>query len=448
MHLKFMEWSRTYGDIFSIKIGSSTMVVLSSPTAIKEVVDRNSWAANSRPPNYLARLAAGGYHILFAADKHPNSGCLAKSEKDNCAVLLLYKRLAPSASPHSGELYELMTHPENFSDSIRRYTHSIAMIASYGRRVPSFASPKMQGFYQMLHRFLHIPLPGVYPPIDLVPVLKYLPERWAPWLAVCRRSKSEMAAFHLEHCGPAEEPPVNRGEGESFMSSISKMDLSQEEYDAFSYTGFTLVEAGSHPTTAFLLSLILILAVYPERQERARQEIEAVVGTARLPELEDFKHLPFVEALIKEVIRIRPSFPTGVPHFTTEEIRAGLSYKNYVVPKDTTIVLNIYSIFHNPDIYEDPEVFNPERYMQSEHGTRPGMDTDFRDNFLFGAGRRICPGQSVAQATIRLATMRLIWAFSFSSAVDPKTEQPIGRELHFYDQASRCKRRSVTVVRV
>jgi hypothetical protein len=86
----------------------------------------------------------------------------------------------------------------------------------------------------MLHRFLHIPLPGVYPPIDLIPVLKYLPERWAPWLAVCRRSKSEMAAFHLEHCRPAEEPPVNRGEGESFMSSISKMDLSQEEYDAFS----------------------------------------------------------------------------------------------------------------------------------------------------------------------------------------------------------------------
>jgi cytochrome P450 len=85
------------------------------------------------------------------------------------------------------------------------------------------------------------------------------------------------------------------------------------------------VEAGSHPTTAFLLSLILILAVYPERQERARREIEAVVGTARLPELGDFKHLPFVEALIKEVIRIRPSFPTGVPHFTTEEIRAGLS---------------------------------------------------------------------------------------------------------------------------
>lgn len=88
------------------------------------------------------------------------------------------------------------------------------------------------------------------------------------------------------------------------------------------YTGFSLVEAGSDTSAAFLLSLVLVLAVYPEHQERARREIEAVVGAVRLPELADFKHLPFVEALIKEVIRIRPAFPMVVPHFTTEEIRA------------------------------------------------------------------------------------------------------------------------------
>ncbi|KAJ7217493.1 cytochrome P450 [Mycena haematopus] len=141
--------------------------------------------------------------------------------------------------------------------------------------------------------------------------------------------------------------------------------------------------------------------------------------------------MPFIEALIKEVVCIRPAFPTGIPHFTTEEIR----YKNFVVPKDTIVILNMYSIFHDPDIFEEPEVFNPERFMQSTHGTRPGMDTDFRDNFSFRAGRRICPGQYAARVTMQLTTMRLIWAFSFSYAIDPKTKRPIGRELDFYDSA-------------
>ncbi|KAF7366446.1 Cytochrome P450 [Mycena sanguinolenta] len=426
-HLKFAEWSRKYGDIFSIKIGPYSTVFLSSPTAIKEVVDKTSWAASSRAPNSLGELAAGGYHILLAADT-----ILLRNVR---RILLRFfspanalRRVPVQTAETAQLLYELTTRPENFSDSIRRYTHSIAMIASYGHRISSFGSPKTQEFYLMLDRLLQI---FVSPPIDLVPGLKYLPERWAPWSAMCRRSKSELSTFHLEHSTAAKmhSARYDGAEDESFLSSISKIGLSQEEYDACSYTALTLVEAGSDTSAAFLLSLILILAVYPEYQERAWREIEAVVGTARLPELEDFSRMPFVDALIKEVDRIRPIFPLGIPHFTTEEIR----YKNYIVPKDTTVILNIYSMFHDPDIFEEPELFNPERFMQSEHGTRPGMDTDFRNNFSFGAGRRVCPGQDFARATMQLTTMRLIWAFRFSSAVDPKTERPIGRELEFYD---------------
>lgn len=90
------------------------MVVLSSPSAIKEIVDKNSWAANSRPVNYLAGLAAGGYHILFAADSMPihlpihslnslPSAAPAKFEKGNRAILFSCKHPAPSVRPSGGE---------------------------------------------------------------------------------------------------------------------------------------------------------------------------------------------------------------------------------------------------------------------------------------------------------------------------------------------------------
>ncbi|KAJ7737916.1 cytochrome P450 [Mycena maculata] len=431
LHLKFMEWSRKYGDIVSIKTGSGTMVVLSSPTAIKQVVDKQGWAASSRPANHLADLAAGGYHILFA----PDTARLRSIRKTITRFLgpqSSLNRVSVQEAESSQLLNELMTQPENFSESIRRYTHSTARISIYGQRVSSLTTPGVQRFYKILHRFLHISVPGVYPPVDLFPALKYLPERYAPWIAACRRSKSELVKFHAELSMGAKErstqPNADHQRDPSFMEYISNMGLSEEEYSVSAYGGFTLMEAGSHTIAAFLLSLILILALHPEPQERAREEIESVVGSARLPELDDFKKMPFVDALMKEVVRIRPPFPIGVPHATTSEIR----YKNYVLPKNTTVILNIYSIFHNPDIFEDHDVFNPDRFMQTKFGTRPGMDIDFRDNFLFGAGRRICPAQHVAHATMQIVTMRLLWAFQFRSAVDAQTGRPLTRKLDCY----------------
>ncbi|KAJ7660066.1 cytochrome P450 [Mycena rosella] len=442
--LKFMEWSRQHGDIMSIKLVSETMIILSSPTAIKEVVDKHGWATSSRPPHYLAGLAVGGYHLLLASDsarlRNIRKTITRFFSPQNSA-----KRLPVQAAESTQLLFELMAHPESFSESIRRYTPSIAMITVYGHRASALTSRR---FFKMLAQFLHILLPGAYPPIDLLPPLRYLPERWAPWFAVCRRNKSEMAAFHLE----AEKRSVAKirrsniaEESESYMKCIQHMDLSQEEYPAFSlmlhshtrvdcrhfvyrYTALPIVEASSDTSAAFLLSLVLILGLYLEYQERARQEIEFVVGTTRIPELEDFKKMPFLDALIKEVIRIRPAFPIGIPHRITKEIR----YKNYIVPKNATVILNIYSIFHNPEIFEDPEDFNPDRFLHSEHGTRPGMDTDFRDNFSFGGGRRICPGQHVARTTMRLTAMRLIWAFKFGPPVAAETGLPITRELDCY----------------
>ncbi|KAJ7267368.1 cytochrome P450 [Mycena rebaudengoi] len=429
MHLKLAEWSRQYGDIVSIKIGSSTMVVLSSATAIKEVVDKQGWAGSSRPPNYLAGRAAGGYHILFAPSD-PRLHSLKNVLSRFFAPHNYLKHLPIQTAESVQLLHDLMNHPTEFVDSILRYTNSIAMITVYGQRVPSFSSLRMQRFYKALRQFLNISVQGNYPPIDALPFLKYLPEHWAPWLAACRRSKSDMAALHAEFSRAAEKCFVSADQEDNhcFMNHILQMGLAQKEYDTFSYAGFTLVEAGSHPSAAFVLSLVFVLASYPEYQERAREEIYSVVGTGRLPELDDFKKMPFVDALIKEIIRMRPEFPMGTPHFTTQD----LHYKDYTLKKNTTLILNIYALYHDPNVFENPEEFNPDRFMVSEYGTRPGMDTDFRDNFLFGGGRRICPGQVVAQVLMQLTAMRLIWAFQFGSPIDAETGVAIPRGLDFY----------------
>ncbi|KAJ7088677.1 cytochrome P450 [Mycena epipterygia] len=431
LYLKLTEWARTHGDIYSIKIVSTTMVVLSGPTAIKEVVDKHGWAASSRAENHMVDLCGLG----------PEFSLLSSSNSERLKELrrVLARFLSPQnslkyepaqAAESTLLLHDLITNPEDFTHSIRRYTHSLAKIMAYGQRAPSFYTPDVQSFYTSLDELLHVIAPGSYPPFELIPVLKYLPRPFAPWRAIARRIASVRTGLYTKMFDALQRRQA-LGDEESTECFIGKtfqagVPAGEEKY--YSYTGLSILDAGSDSTGAFLLSLVLVLATYPEVQARARAEIDAVVGGTQLPVLADFSKLPYLDALIKEILRFRPQFPIGIPHTMTTDA----TYKGYVVPKGSMVVLNTYGLFHDPEIFEDPEVFNPDRFLNSEHGTRPGMDTDFRDNLIFGGGRRICPGQFIAQLTMQVTTMRMIWAFKFSAATDAATGEPISRDLNCY----------------
>ncbi|KAL0563350.1 hypothetical protein V5O48_018719, partial [Marasmius crinis-equi] len=191
------------------------------------------------------------------------------------------------------------------------------------------------------------------------------------------------------------------------------------------YLGGALLEGGSDTTSQFLRTMILAMIIYSEVQQKAQAELDRVVGPDRLPTLEGFSSLPYVQAIIRETHRIRPVAPL-IPHASTDLEE----YNGYLIPEGSIIFVNIWGIYHDPDIYNDPETFNPERYLQTENGTRPGVDgSDLRPNLQFGCGRRICPGIHLAQNSINLDTMRLLWAFTFSRATDPRNGKDIDVSL-------------------
>ncbi|KAJ7489317.1 cytochrome P450, partial [Mycena latifolia] len=327
-------------------------------------------------------------------------------------------------------LNELIAHPDEISPSLRRYSHSLARIIGYGQRVPSFHADDVKRFYTSLDQLIHALAPGAYPSFDLFPVLKYLPAPMAPWWSVGRQVEAVRTGIHTQLYNDLQcrQAAGDEESNKCFIAKLFQSGVPVGEEEFYSYTGLSLLDAGSDTTAAFLLSFVLVLATYPELQARARREMDAIVGGTRLPILADFPKLPFIEALIKECLRFRPQFPMGVPHLMT----ADTFYKDYLVPKGAVVVLNTYGVFHDPEIFEGPEVFNPDRFLDSEHGTLPGMDTDFRDNLLFGGGRRICPGQWFGRTTMQLTAMRLLWAFKFGAATDPTNDAPISRDLNFY----------------
>ncbi|KAJ7489291.1 cytochrome P450 [Mycena latifolia] len=432
MYLRVAQWARPYGDIYSLKLSSATMVVLSSATAIKQVVDKHGWAASSRPPSYIGELCGSGGDIdIVFADNSPRFQNLRRFTARFLSPQNLHKYAPAQAAESTVLMHDLMAHSTGISDSFRRYSHSLAKIIAYGQRVPSFHADDVKRFYTSLDQLIHAMSPGVYPPFDLFPALKYLPGPLAPWRSVCRQIRAVRTGIHTQLY---EEVQRGRATGdeessECFIAKLCEPGVPAGEEELYSTTGLALLDAGSDTSAAFLLSFALVLATYPELQARAREEMDAVVGSTRLPVPEDFEKLPFLDALIKECLRFRPQFPMGIPHVMTTDA----FYKGYVVPKGAVVVLNTYGIFHDPEIFEDPEVFNPDRFLITEHGTLPGMDTDFRDNLLFGGGRRICPGQWLARSTMQLTSMRLVWAFTFGAATDPTTGATLSRDLDFYD---------------
>ncbi|KAK7692511.1 hypothetical protein QCA50_004138 [Cerrena zonata] len=106
----------------------------------------------------------------------------------------------------------------------------------------------------------------------------------------------------------------------------------------------------------------------------------------RVPEFEDFSKLPYLKAVINEVLRLRPTVPIAIPHASTIDQRMG----KYLVPKGAILLVNSWGIYRHEDYFENPDVFDSERFMKNPCGVRPGVDpTGCRIDYVLGYTWRI-----------------------------------------------------------
>jgi len=187
----------------------------------------------------------------------------------------------------------------------------------------------------------------------------------------------------------------------------------------------SLYSGGSDTTVSANTSFFLLMGLHPEVQRKAQEEIDRVIGHDRLPNAQDRKNLPYVDAIMREVMRLDPVLPLGefqcgqapldlltgalaVPHRLKEDdvYEGMLSWRliprslnnvatGYHFTKDTIFYPNNWCILHNEALYPDPFTFNPDRFMQP---AKDEQTEKLRDPFTyaFGYGRRICPGMHLA----------------------------------------------------
>ncbi|PWY76508.1 cytochrome P450 2D18 [Aspergillus sclerotioniger CBS 115572] len=427
IHLKFTEWAKAYGPIFSLKIGSSTTVVINSPPLVKHILDKQSAIYSHRPNIYIAReLILRGDHMMFLnlGDAWRRGRRLYHQQFNETRCEKQHVILQNAEAIQM--LRDFCLSPEALMSHPKRYSNSIMMSIVLGIRTMTPDTAHMRGLYHFLEGLSEILEIGATPPVDIFPIFKYLPESWFHnWKS---RSRA-VGALLTRLYEPLIDHVIRRrnrvGSKECFLDNVldQQEKLGLSDRDILLMVG-NLLEGGSDTTASMLLIFIQAMLKYPDIQTQVQAQIDSVVGEDRSPTWDDYARLPMVAMVVKECLRWRPVAPTAFPHAAKEDGEID----GMRIPKGSTVVLNVWGLHHDPDRHADPDIFNPWRYADRTlpapcYASSP--DYENRDHYAYGAGRRICPGIQLAERGLFIGIAKMLWAFEISEPVDPQTGRPI-----------------------
>ncbi|XP_038069311.1 vitamin D(3) 25-hydroxylase-like [Patiria miniata] len=232
----------------------------------------------------------------------------------------------------------------------------------------------------------------------------------SPRLNKGKMMTKEMLAFvqkHIDNHKATLDPDHPRDMVDACLIEMAKgdpnSDLREFTDEKLLWMLFFFIPDQGDTAGGLFLFLMLATALHPEVQQRVFQEIQDVIGD-RPPSLKDKEKMPYTEAVILETLRMDTTFWLLVPHFTADDVEI-LGYK---IPKDTSVIPNIYAVHFDPELWGDPENFRPERFIDEQGRiNRP-------DYFIpYSTGRRSCVGEQMSQKQFFLFYITLIQKYKF-----------------------------------
>ena len=171
-----------------------------------------------------------------------------------------------------------------------------------------------------------------------------------------------------------------------------------------------LLIAGTDTSAQTVNWTLLLLANRPEIQAKVHEELDRVIGYDALPTVDDRTRLPYTFACLAESMRYRTIGPLGLPHMASEDTEIG----GYRIPAGTQVLGNIYSIHHDPNLWDSPHEYIPERFLPQPDGSMSPALTG--NAFIpFGTGHRRCPGRRFAETTVWLHITRMLHKLRFET---------------------------------
>ncbi|TFK81327.1 cytochrome P450 [Polyporus arcularius HHB13444] len=429
--LAYDRWSREcHSDVIYLNLAGTPAIVVNSAQAAHELFEKRSslYSDRARMP-MLNELVGCDWHFVFMG--------YGEDWRERRRVFHQYfhpnatKNYRPRELKVARELLRrLLESPDDFMVHLRHMAGSLILGVAYGIDVQPNNDPYIATAETALHAMSMAGNAGAYL-VDYIPILKHIPS-WLPGATFKRQAAEWKKATDAMVERPFKAVRTAMAEGKAtpsmILSLLSEADDSEDKQRketvisgvaAAAYTG------GSDTTVSALGSFFLAMVLYPEIQRKAQAEVDRVIGRDRLPDFSDEPSIPYVTALVKEVLRWRPVTPLAVPHrLTADDV-----YNGYHLPAGSIVVGNSWAMLHDEKTFYEPEEFIPERWLNEDGSLREEM----RDAELaaFGFGRRICPGRHLAAGSIWIGIASVLTCFDLAKPVDKdgKVIEPSGEYI-------------------
>ncbi|KAF9270162.1 cytochrome P450 [Marasmius fiardii PR-910] len=408
--LTYTKWAETYGPVFHLRLFNKYTIVLNSAQAALDLLESRSNIYSDRPYSvFLHKVQNRSFSVFQMSLHHPRFRIYRKLMHSGLGPRAVHSYRPLQVQEANILLRALAETPKEFVAHLRRNAGALILKVTYGYEV----SGDYDAFIQLVERAFKIQANTVARPfpVEFFPLLRFFPS-WFPFTEFKRVAKM------LRELRPEERPflwskrLIDSGEYvDSFVSRFLRPEdgaiPGEEDIDILKWCAAALYVGGADTTVSAMTSFVYLMVTNPEVQARAQADIDHVTNGDRLPTPDDEVSLPYINAIIKEALRWAPVAPLGLRHRVTQED----TYNGFRIPEGATVIGNIWAITHDPELYPDPDKFNPDRHL----GENAQMDP-FK--FVFGFGRRACPGSYLAERSLFLNVANMLAVFSFEKETD------------------------------
>ncbi|XP_032747895.1 cytochrome P450 2B1-like [Rattus rattus] len=412
----FIQLRDKYGDVVTVHLGPRPIVMLYGTETIREALVDHAEAFSGRGTVAVVQPIIQDYGVIFANGerwKILRRFSLATMRDFGMGKRSVEERIKEEAQCLVEELKKYKGAPLDPTFYLQCITANIICSIVFGER-----------FDYTDHQFLHL-LDLFYEILSLVSsfssqvfelfpgFLKYFPGTHRH----ISKNIEEILNFighYVEKHRVTLDPSTPRDFIDTYLLRMEKEKLNHHtefHHQNLMMSVLSLFFAGTETSSTTLRYGFLLMLKYPHVAEKVQKEIDQVIGSHRVPTLDDRIKMPYTDAVIHEIQRFSDLVPIGLPHRVTKDTL----FRGYLLPKNIEVYPILSSALHDPQYFEHPDTFNPEHFLDANGALKKN------EAFLpFSTGKRVCLGESIARNELFLFFTTILQNFSVSSPVSPK----------------------------